>query len=98
MNATARSQAISLRPAQAALPLPQQTELILSRLLRHLTLRQCHMLVDRMDQVGGHWGEVSIMFEKGHARRVRITLSVDITEDPHRPDAQTRAGPPKESP
>jgi len=65
----------------AALPLPQQTELILSRLLRHLTLYQVQTLADQLDQVlaQGGFGEVSVVIEKGHARRVRLTLSVDIT-------------------
>ena len=65
----------------AALPLPLQTEVIMHRLLAHLTLWQCQMLVDHLDRVltGGGFGEVAIVMEKGHTRRLRLTLSADIT-------------------
>jgi len=63
----------------AALPL--QTEIVLHRLLAHLTLWQCQMLVDHLDRVlmGGGYGEVAIVMEKGHTRRLRVTISADIT-------------------
>jgi len=65
----------------AALPLPHQTEIVLHRLLAHLTLWQCQMLVDHLDRVltGGGFGEVAIVMEKGHTRRLRVTISADIT-------------------
>jgi len=70
--------------ATAALPLPHQTEIVLHRLLAHLTLWQCQMLVDHLDRVltGGGYGEVTIVMERGHTRRLRVTLSADITPVP----------------
>ena len=65
----------------AALPLPTQAETILHRLLRHLTLWQALKLVDQLDRILAEtgYGEVVIVMEKGHIRRLRVTVSADIT-------------------
>jgi hypothetical protein len=70
-----------------ALPLPdlakqdRQAEIVLHRLLRHMTLVQLQALVTALDGVlaAGGYGEIGIVMEKAHTRRIRVTISQDIT-------------------
>lgn len=58
-----------------------ETDVILHRLLRHMTLVQLQALVTALDGVlaAGGYGEIGIVMEKAHTRRIRVTISQDIT-------------------
>ena len=71
---------------QPTIPLPttpqlQQTDVILHRLLRQLTLWQVGRLLDELERVmqESGYGKVSIVIERGHTRRIETFVSVDIT-------------------
>ncbi len=66
------------------LPTPvqlQQTDVILHRLLRQMTLWQVSRLLDELERVNleSGYGKVSIVIERGHTRRIETFVSVDIT-------------------